>query len=165
MRFSIIIVLLCPITDLASVAESEAQNWYYLVLHEKKQANRYPFYRGAVLPRELKISDHMTFNSYHDWISSYRSLQSMNNIENSMPPPDPHHGFQYIDGPDHQKVLVPIFMVPATKLALEKERTRIDMKVDDAVPGVGLSLYRSNVTYTNYMKRSRGHYAICHIRG
>jgi hypothetical protein len=80
----------------------------------------------------------MTF-CYHDWISSYR-LQSM-------PPQDPHppYGFQFIDGPDHHKVLVPSFLVPATKLALEKEKSRIDMEVDDAVPRVRLSLYRPNV--------------------
>jgi hypothetical protein len=112
-----------------------------------------PGYRGAaldkrldVLPRlrfVLKISDHMTFNCYHDWISSYHRLHTMNNSENSLPPPVPlpPHGFQFIDGPDHHKVLVPVFMVPATKLALEKQKSRFNLKVDEAVPGVRFLIY------------------------
>jgi hypothetical protein len=68
---------------------------------------------------------------------------SNNTSNNTLPPPVPlpPYGYELIDGPDHQKVLVPTFMVPATRLALEKRRTKINMKVDEAGAGVWILIY------------------------
>jgi len=65
----------------------------------------------------------------------------MNIVNDSLSPPDAPYGFEFIDGPDNHKILVPTFMVTATKLALEKRRTKINLKVDEAGPGVWNLIY------------------------
>ena len=70
----------------------------------------------------------------------------MNHSDNSPPlqDPQPPYGFEFVDGPDHQKILVPTFLVPATIFALNKQKVKSTMKVDDAVSGVRFFIYVAN---------------------
>ncbi|KAF8816599.1 hypothetical protein BYT27DRAFT_7207022 [Phlegmacium glaucopus] len=55
------------------------------------------------------------------------------------PPSQPRlripNGYSLIEGPDNQSVLVPTFMVPATKMAMEVEVARMAVQADNAAPG------------------------------
>lgn len=52
-------------------------------------------------------------------------------------------GFTYIDGPNDQRILVPTYMVLATKLALGMEESRNLLNVYEAAPGVSPSSFQN----------------------
>jgi hypothetical protein len=60
----------------------------------------------------------------------------MENLGSSSNLPRIPHGFTLIDGPDNCQVLVPTYLVPATKLALENDLAKISYISDEAAPEV-----------------------------
>jgi hypothetical protein len=54
----------------------------------------------------------------------------MTNDSDTIDKPRLPHGFSVIDGPDGQTVLVPTYMVPATKAALEVDKAKDTFNVN-----------------------------------
>jgi hypothetical protein len=51
-------------------------------------------------------------------------------------------GFSLIRGPNNKSVLVPTFLVPATKLALQVDSTREELDTYIATPGVSVDKHQ-----------------------
>jgi hypothetical protein len=71
-------------------------------------------------------------------------MENNDNQTQSGSPENIPSGFSLIRGPDGHSVLVPKFMVPATKLALETEAVRAELDPEHATVGVS-TIYAATV--------------------
>lgn len=71
-------------------------------------------------------------------------------------------GFSLIEGPDNIPILVPDYMVLATKAALESQSVRMELNADEAAPGVRIAIDGLQLNAHSWIF-SRGLITIVHI--
>lgn len=57
-------------------------------------------------------------------------IHTMTNDSKTLDKPRLPHGFTIIDGPDDQQVLVPTYMVPATRAALQTDKSKAEFNLN-----------------------------------